>query len=200
MPNFETVDITPSPRILRVLGEIPFQTWQCFAELMDNSIDALLKQPDSDEQKAVWVNWSGQKVGLKDRTIEVSDNAQGMTLEQMQNAVRAGYSNCTSARTWSRARRLSASRCYAMLNAYRILCATSAGMSAGGRGSLLYGPRRVVQSTRNLQEDGFSGVPRASASSQSREAGRVVGDMDGKHSARLSGVLATDNRVRWRGV
>lgn len=93
MPNFETVDITPSPRILRVLGEIPFQTWQCFAELMDNSIDALLKQPDSDEQKAVWVNWSGQKVGLKDRTIEVSDNAQGMTLEQMRNAVRAGYSN-----------------------------------------------------------------------------------------------------------
>ena len=93
MPNTETVDITPSPRILRVLGEIPFQTWQCFAELMDNSIDALLKQPDSDEQKAVWVNWSGQKVGLKDRTIEVSDNAQGMTLEQMRNAVRAGYSN-----------------------------------------------------------------------------------------------------------
>lgn len=93
MPDFETVDITPSPRILRVLGEIPFQTWQCFAELMDNSIDALLKQPDGEDQKAVWVNWSGQNVGLKDRTIEVLDNAQGMTLEQMRNAVRAGYSN-----------------------------------------------------------------------------------------------------------
>ena len=93
MPNFETVDITPSPRILRVLGEIPFQTWQCFAELMDNSIDALLKQPDGEDQKAVWVYWSGQSVGLKDRTIEVLDNAQGMTLEQMRNAVRAGYSN-----------------------------------------------------------------------------------------------------------
>lgn len=96
MPNFETVDITPSPRILRVLGEIPFQTWQCFAELMDNSIDALLKQADDetgDVQKSVWVNWSGQNVGIKDRTIEVSDNAQGMTLEQMRNAVRAGYSN-----------------------------------------------------------------------------------------------------------
>lgn len=60
---------------------------------MDNSIDALLKEPDGDEQRAVWVNWSGQNVGLKDRTIEVSDNAQGMTLEQMRNAVRAGYSN-----------------------------------------------------------------------------------------------------------
>lgn len=93
MPSYETVDITPSPRILRVLGEIPFQTWQCFAELMDNSIDALLKQLDGEDQKAVWVNWSGQDVGLRNRTIEVSDNAQGMTLEQMRNAVRAGYSN-----------------------------------------------------------------------------------------------------------
>lgn len=96
MPSFETLDITPSPRILRVLGEIPFQTWQCFAELMDNSIDALLKQADDetgDTHKSVWVNWSGQNVGAKDRTIEVSDNAQGMTLEQMRNAVRAGYSN-----------------------------------------------------------------------------------------------------------
>lgn len=93
MPNLETVDITPSPRILRVLGEIPFQTWQCFAELMDNSIDALLKQPEDDEQKAVWVNWSKPTVAPKDRTIEVCDNASGMALEQMRNAVRAGYSN-----------------------------------------------------------------------------------------------------------
>ena len=69
MPSYETVDITPSPRILRVLGEIPFQTWQCFAELMDNSIDALLKQLDGEDQKAVWVNWSGQDVGLRNRTI-----------------------------------------------------------------------------------------------------------------------------------
>lgn len=92
--SLTTVDITPSPRILRVLGEIPFQTWQCFAELMDNSIDALLKQPNDDcADKAVFVNWSNQSVPAKDRTVEVSDTAQGMTLEQMRNAVRAGYSN-----------------------------------------------------------------------------------------------------------
>lgn len=93
MSSPTTVDITPSPRILRVLGEIPFQTWQCFAELMDNSIDALLKQPNDGLEKAVFVNWSNQSVPAKDRTVEVSDTAQGMTLEQMRNAVRAGYSN-----------------------------------------------------------------------------------------------------------
>lgn len=94
MTELKTVDITPSPRILRVLGEIPFQTWQCFAELMDNSIDALLKMDDVlDRQKAVWVKWSSRTVTEKERTIEIEDNAEGMTLEQMQNSVRAGYSN-----------------------------------------------------------------------------------------------------------
>ena len=38
--NFE--DVTPNPRILAMLGRIPFEPWQCLAELIDNSIDALL--------------------------------------------------------------------------------------------------------------------------------------------------------------
>lgn len=29
MNDMNTLDITPTPRILRTLGEIPFQTWQC---------------------------------------------------------------------------------------------------------------------------------------------------------------------------
>lgn len=94
MNSPEVVDITPSPRILRVLGEIPFSIWQCFAELMDNSIDALLKLPDSaDKHKSVYVSWSSKSVPDREKTIEVIDNANGMTLEQMQNAARAGYSN-----------------------------------------------------------------------------------------------------------
>ena len=40
--SVNALDITPTPRILRTLGEIPFQTWQCIAELIDNSIDAFL--------------------------------------------------------------------------------------------------------------------------------------------------------------
>ena len=40
--SISTLDITPTPRILRTIGEIPFQTWQCIAELVDNSIDAFL--------------------------------------------------------------------------------------------------------------------------------------------------------------
>ena len=90
------VDITPKPRILRTLGDIPFQTWQCLAELIDNSVDAfLVSEADVEEGKEqkIVVNWSNDSVGAADRTIEVSDNARGMSLEQLQNAVTAGYTS-----------------------------------------------------------------------------------------------------------
>lgn len=94
--NVASVDITPKPRILRTLGDIPFQPWQCLAELIDNSIDAFLAieadATEGKEQKIV-VNWSSDSVGAADRTVEVSDNARGMTLEQLQNAVTAGYTS-----------------------------------------------------------------------------------------------------------
>ena len=96
MCNMNTLDITPTPRILRTLGEIPFQTWQCVAELIDNSIDAFLSDktaiPEEDERKIV-VTWASDSVAPDDRAIEVTDNACGMSIEQLQNAVRAGYSS-----------------------------------------------------------------------------------------------------------
>lgn len=92
----QVLDITPTPRILRTLGEIPFLPWQCLAELIDNSIDAFL----SDENKGINgkdakinISWTGEQVAAAERTVEVTDNASGMSLEQMQNAVRAGYSS-----------------------------------------------------------------------------------------------------------
>lgn len=96
MCNMNTLDITPTPRILRTLGEIPFQTWQCVAELIDNSIDAFLSDktaiPEEDERKIV-VTWASDSVATDDRAIEVTNNACGMSIEQLQNAVRAGYSS-----------------------------------------------------------------------------------------------------------
>ena len=95
MRNTNTLDITPTPRILRTLGEIPFQTWQCVAELIDNSIDAFLsnKAHASDETESrVIVTWDTTSA-MDERTIEISDNACGMSIDQLQNAVRAGYSS-----------------------------------------------------------------------------------------------------------
>ena len=96
MTMMNTIDITPTPRILRTLGEIPFQTWQCLAELIDNAIDAFSLDKENvpdDTDKRITINWSADTMAAADRTIEISDNACGMSISQLQNAVRAGYSS-----------------------------------------------------------------------------------------------------------
>ena len=88
----KTVDITPTPRVLRVLGELPFQPWQCFAELIDNSVDAFNKS-EKYEEKRIDIVWSSERVAAEARTIEIKDSGCGMTLEQITSAVKAGYSS-----------------------------------------------------------------------------------------------------------
>lgn len=98
IPKHE-VDITPSPHVLAVLGEIPFGPWQCLAELIDNSLDALRKaRSDADDvasspsERRIVVSWSSDDVARENRTVEVVDTGPGMTLETLRNCVRAGYS------------------------------------------------------------------------------------------------------------
>lgn len=90
------VDITPTPRILRTLGDIPFDIWQCFAELADNSLDAFrqaLEAGVSASPPRLDIYWSRDDVPPKDREIIVEDNASGMDLNTLQDAARAGYSS-----------------------------------------------------------------------------------------------------------
>jgi len=96
MPENTMLDITPTPRILRTLGEIPFQIWQCMAELIDNAIDSFMSEDmkvDDDRERSISVSWTNESAAAQNRTIEITDNACGMSLEQLQNAVRAGYTS-----------------------------------------------------------------------------------------------------------
>ena len=96
MSEKNEIDITPNPRILRVLGEIPFQTWQCLAELIDNSIDAFMSDESEnteDKECIISVTWTNESAAIQDRSIEIFDNACGMSLDQLQNAARAGYTS-----------------------------------------------------------------------------------------------------------
>ncbi len=91
----EHVNITPNPRILRTLGEIPFAAWQCIAELVDNSMDSLGKPWDlarPDDDKRIIVSWSRDNVAEGDRALEVKDTGPGMSLDVLQKCVAAGYS------------------------------------------------------------------------------------------------------------
>ncbi|MCH1638935.1 ATP-binding protein [Paenibacillus timonensis] len=91
-----SVDVTPNPRILRTLGEIPFEPWQCFAEFIDNSIDAM-EYADSAQiplsKKQIIISWSSETTAAVDRRVEIRDTGPGMDLDTIRDAVKAGYSS-----------------------------------------------------------------------------------------------------------
>jgi hypothetical protein len=91
----ESVDITPTPRILKVLGEIEFAPWQCIAELVDNSFDEFLSikrsGPSWKEPFEVSVDIPAPSAKGPDDAIAFSDNGRGMTLGQVTNAAKAGW-------------------------------------------------------------------------------------------------------------
>ena len=91
-----TIDITPTPRILRTLGDIPFEVWQCLAELTDNSLDAFRDMRESgvaNDEARVDIYWSKDSVASSQREIVIQDNGPGMSLDTLRNAARAGYSS-----------------------------------------------------------------------------------------------------------
>lgn len=91
-----TVDITPSPRVLRMLGQIDFAPWQCLAELIDNSIDAFIDQMNQGRAVArpqILIELPSEadlRTGAG--TIVIKDNGAGMASSALENAVRAGFS------------------------------------------------------------------------------------------------------------
>lgn len=91
------MNITPSPRMLRMLGEIEFAEWMCVAELIDNAFDDFTEvwsqqQPWPGGYK-VSVSLPGPGAHLSGAEVVVSDTGRGMSREQLQQAVRAGFSS-----------------------------------------------------------------------------------------------------------
>lgn len=92
--KLDTLDLTPSPRILEMIAEVDLKTWQCLAELIDNCFDELRRASNEHPERAHRVDIvlpsSGQ--ASRDSEIVVADNGRGMTVEQMRTALRAGSS------------------------------------------------------------------------------------------------------------
>lgn len=91
-----TFDITPSPKVLKLLGNIEYAPWQCLAELIDNSVDAFVSAYDSQAgflYPEVAVSFpTRSRLSDPDASIVVQDNGPGMTSESLEKAVKAGYS------------------------------------------------------------------------------------------------------------
>lgn len=89
--------ITPSSRILKMLGEIEFDEWQCIAELIDNAFDDFTEIEKSGTPWAggfkVSVALPSSAVKIADAKVVVQDTGRGMSYEELGSAVRAGWSN-----------------------------------------------------------------------------------------------------------
>ena len=92
----ESIDIRPSARILKVLGDIDFENWQCLAELADNAFDDFADIKRSGEH---WPDGFRVSISLPhgvitaDAEVVVTDTGRGMDLQTLNNAVRAGWSS-----------------------------------------------------------------------------------------------------------
>jgi hypothetical protein len=90
VPDF---DLTPDPRVLQMLGEISLDQWKCVAELIDNSVDAFVearRRGDAVVDPQVVVSLPTQD--RADAAVTIRDNGIGMSIEQLEKAVRAGWS------------------------------------------------------------------------------------------------------------
>lgn len=88
----QELDLTPDPRVLQMLGEINLHQWRCLAELIDNSIDGFInaaRAGHSIENPEVSITIPTRD----DETARVSvkDNGPGMSIDQLENAVKAGW-------------------------------------------------------------------------------------------------------------
>ena len=99
MNEGQPLDLTPSPRVLRMLGQIDFKPWQCLAELIDNSVDAFISSRDQLGVMFPQVNIevsSAAEIRAGTGEIRISDNGPGMAPERLRDAVRAGFSGNNS--------------------------------------------------------------------------------------------------------
>jgi hypothetical protein len=78
------LDITPTPRILQVLENLAVEPWRCLAEFIDNSLDDFRKNEKDNGEVNIF---------CENGKLIISDNGSGMSIQQLENALRAGYSN-----------------------------------------------------------------------------------------------------------
>ena len=84
------IDVTPSPRLLQVLGDIPLHPWQCLAELVDNSLDELVRSPEQFRETPLRIDISVEGVGSPRTYLVARDNGVGMSESELTIALRAG--------------------------------------------------------------------------------------------------------------
>ena len=95
-----TFDFTPDPRVLIALTQTPIMPLDALCELIDNSIDSFSNSKlygKKIEHPKIWIELP-KKADLEKNfgVIRIRDNGPGMTTEQAEKAIKAGYSGNNS--------------------------------------------------------------------------------------------------------
>ena len=88
----QELDLTPDTRVLQMLGEIDLEQWRCLAELVDNSVDGFVSAARSGtpiENPEIIVTLP--EADAESARVVVRDNGPGMSVDTLENAVRAGW-------------------------------------------------------------------------------------------------------------
>lgn len=98
--NRLTFDFTPDPRALIALTQNPMMPLDALCELIDNSIDSFnnsLLHGVKIEHPKIWIEIP-KKVDLDQNVgvVRIRDNGPGMSTEQAEKAIKAGYSGNNS--------------------------------------------------------------------------------------------------------
>jgi hypothetical protein len=91
--TIKSINLTPDPRILRMLGQIELKGWQCIAELIDNSIDAMIKTKDERNENQIEIYIPTPAEIKRNESLKIKDNGIGMTEEELEHCLRAGYTS-----------------------------------------------------------------------------------------------------------
>lgn len=88
----QELDLTPAPRVLQMLGEITLEQWRCLAELIDNSIDGFIDAARSGTPiTRPEISVTIPMADTESARVSVKDNGPGMSIEVLENALRAGW-------------------------------------------------------------------------------------------------------------
>src|SRR5258708_25071380 len=94
-------NLTPNPRILRMLGEISLLQWRCIAELIDNSVDAFMDAARAGHPVATAeVHVSLPSTTSDGGRITIVDTALGMTADVLRQRLRQGGRTTDQVEAW----------------------------------------------------------------------------------------------------
>ncbi|WP_079148941.1 helix-turn-helix domain-containing protein [Streptomyces agglomeratus] len=92
----EPMLLTPSPRVLSVLGDIEMSEVNCFAELVDNTIGACTEVGAAISTPKISIIFDGGATQRRQESVVIRDNGPGMNREALTRAVSLAWVGNTS--------------------------------------------------------------------------------------------------------